>query len=41
MPDSEVRVYLTSAIELAEEFARNEGMIEGPLADLRGLANLV
>lgn len=40
-PDQEVRALLRDAIGLAEDFARQEGMIIGGLEELRGLLDRV
>lgn len=40
-PDQDVRALLREAVELAEDFARQEGMIVGELDGLRGLLDRV
>lgn len=40
-PDVDVRNFLRAAVELAEGFAQQEGMTDGPLVELRELANRV
>lgn len=38
-PDTDVRAFLRDAVELAEDFARQEAMIEGQLVELRDLVD--